>query len=236
MNRLVTTRLKPLRGFRGSGLASRQRRDAAPPAHATPVHPLLCTLTVLILLFISPLTLAFSLDDLQKQLSTPAVVKGPFIQEKHLRALPQPLLSKGHFILARDHGLLWLLQTPLRQDYRIRADGIARRDPSGWQTLPSRSAGAEQNRLFFAVLQGDSSGLQRDFDLSLSGDAAHWTLHLTPRSLLLKQVFSAIEISGGSFVERIELSETQGDSTVLRMPESSAETALSDRERRDFAD
>ncbi|MFJ4346017.1 outer membrane lipoprotein carrier protein LolA [Pseudomonas sp. NPDC089401] len=189
----------------------------------------------LALFITSPLTFAFSLDDLQKQLSEPAVVKGPFIQEKHLRALPQPLLSKGRFVLARDHGLLWLLQTPLRQDYRIDAQGIARRDPSGWQALPSRSAGAEQNRLFFAVLQGDSSGLQRDFELSLSGAAEHWQLRLTPRSLLLKQVFSRIDISGGRYVERIELSETQGDSTVLRMPESSGSAALSDAERSDFA-
>ena len=82
-------------------------------------------LVALGLLLISPLTLAFTLDDLQKQLSQPAVVKGPFIQEKHLRALPQPLLSKGRFVLARDHGLLWLLDTPLRQDYRIDAQGIA---------------------------------------------------------------------------------------------------------------
>ncbi|WP_422403791.1 outer membrane lipoprotein carrier protein LolA [Pseudomonas sp. GZD-209] len=188
------------------------------------------------LLLASPLTLAFSLDDLQKQLSQPAVVKGPFIQEKHLRALPQPLLSKGRFVLARDHGLLWLLDTPLRQDYRIDAQGIARRDPNGWQTLPSRSAGAEQNRLFFAVLQGDSSGLQRDFELALSGDAGHWQLRLTPRSLLLKQVFTRIDIAGGQYVERIELSETQGDSTVLRMPASTAAAALSDTERSDFAD
>ncbi|UVK85794.1 outer membrane lipoprotein carrier protein LolA [Pseudomonas sichuanensis] len=188
------------------------------------------------LLLASPLTLAFTLDDLQKQLSQPAVVKGPFIQEKHLRALPQPLLSKGRFVLARDHGLLWLLDTPLRQDYRIDAQGIARRDPNGWQTLPSRSAGAEQNRLFFAVLQGDSSGLQRDFELALSGDAGHWQLRLTPRSLLLKQVFTRIDIAGGQYVERIELSETQGDSTVLRMPASTAATALSDTERSDFAD
>ncbi len=188
------------------------------------------------LLLASPLTLAFTLDDLQKQLSQPAVVKGPFIQEKHLRALPQPLLSKGRFVLARDHGLLWLLDTPLRQDYRIDAQGIARRDPNGWQTLPSRSAGAEQNRLFFAVLQGDSSGLQRDFELALSGDAGHWQLRLTPRSLLLKQVFTRIDIAGGQYVERIELSETQGDSTLLRMPASTAATALSDTERSDFAD
>ncbi|MFJ4065496.1 outer membrane lipoprotein carrier protein LolA [Pseudomonas sp. NPDC089996] len=193
-------------------------------------------LLALALLVNTPLTLAFGLDDLQKQLSEPAVVKGPFIQEKHLRALPQPLLSKGHFVLARDHGLLWLLQAPLRQDYRIDTQGIARRDANGWQPLPSQSAGAQQNRLFFAVLQGDSSGLQRDFELSLSGEAEHWQLRLVPRSLLLKQVFNRIDINGGRYVERIELSETQGDSTVLRMPESSGAAALSDAERSDFAD
>ncbi|MBA1197212.1 outer membrane lipoprotein carrier protein LolA [Pseudomonas plecoglossicida] len=196
----------------------------------------LCTLLTLALSLLSPLAQAFSLDDLQRQLSAPAVVKGPFIQEKHLRALPQPLLSKGQFVLAREHGLLWLLQTPLRQDYRIDAKGIARRDPSGWQRLPSASAGAEQNRLFFAVLQGDSAGLKRDFELSLSGDATHWQLQLTPRSLLLKQIFTRIDISGGQFVEQIQLSETQGDSTLLRMTDSHGAAALSDTERSDFVD
>ena len=188
------------------------------------------------LMLVASLAQAFSLDDLSKQLGEPAVIRGPFIQEKHLRALPQPLLSKGQFVLARDSGLLWLLQSPLRQDYRLNAQGIARRDPSGWQMLPGKSAGAEQNRLFFAVLQGDSSGLQRDFDLSLQGDAQHWQLRLTPRSLLLKQVFTRIDIDGGQFVERIQLLETQGDSTVLRMPSSSSASSMNDTERRDFAE
>jgi len=86
------------------------------------------------------------------------------------------------------------------------------------------------------VLQGDSTGLQRDFELALSGDSTQWQLRLTPRSLLLKQIFSRIDISGGRFVQRIELSETQGDSTVLRLPESTGAAELSDMERSDFAD
>ncbi|WP_337156849.1 outer membrane lipoprotein carrier protein LolA [Pseudomonas putida] len=197
------------------------------------LHRLLATLLVLLA---CPPAMAFDLADLQKQLSAPAVVSGNFVQEKHLRALAQPLTSQGRFVLARDHGLLWLLRTPLRQDYRINANGIARRDPDGWQRLPNQSAGAQQNRLFFAVLQGDSSGLQRDFELSLSGDAEHWQLRLTPRSLLLKQIFTRIDITGGRFVERIDLAETQGDSTVLRMQDSRGAAALSESERRDFAD
>ena len=194
------------------------------------------SLSALALLAMSTLANAFDLQQLSEQLAKPEVIHVQFIQEKHLRALPQPLISKGSFVLAKNHGLLWLLKTPLQQDYRITANGIARRDDNGWQMLPNKSAGADQNRLFLAVLQGDSSGLQRDFELALSGDAQQWKLSLTPRSLLLKQVFKQINIDGGALVQTIELLETQGDSTVLRMQDSSAAQPLSDTEQHDFAE
>ncbi|WP_435034434.1 outer membrane lipoprotein carrier protein LolA [Pseudomonas neuropathica] len=200
------------------------------------MNVLVKSLSVLALLTLSALANAFDLQQLSEQLAKPDVIHGQFIQEKHLRDLPQPLISKGNFVLAKNHGLLWLLKTPLQQDYRITAKGIARRDGNGWQLLPNKSAGAEQNRLFLAVLQGDSSGLQRDFELALSGDAQQWKLTLTPRSLLLKQVFNQINIDGGALVQTIELLETQGDSTVLRMQDSTAGQPLSDTEQHDFAE
>ena len=180
------------------------------------------------------LALAFDLDQLSEQLGKPKVVRGSFIQEKHLRALPQPLTSRGTFVLAKDYGLLWLLERPLQQDYRIDEQGIARRAEHGWQFVAQQSATAQQNRLFLAVLKGDSSGLRQDFDLSLSGSADNWQLDLTPRSVLLKQVFKAIVISGGALVQRIELQETQGDSTVLRLQDNQAGQSLSDAEQHDF--
>jgi outer membrane lipoprotein-sorting protein len=195
----------------------------------------LCTL---LLVSLTTLAHAFDLQQLSEQLAKPSVIHGHFVQEKHLRSLPQPLTSKGDFVLAKDLGLLWLLSTPLKQDYRITSAGIARRameEDGRWQMLPGKSAGAEQNRLFLAVLQGDSSGLQRDFDLQLSGDAQAWQLTLVPRSLLLKQVFKQINIDGGALVQRIELLETQGDSTLLKMIDSTSATPLSDSERADFA-
>lgn len=194
------------------------------------------SLGALTLLAVSSWANAFDLQQLSEQLAKPDVIHGQFIQEKHLRALPQPLISKGSFVLAKNHGLLWLLKTPLQQDYRITANGIARRDTNGWQLLPNKSAGAEQNRLFLAVLQGDSSGLQRDFELALSGTAQQWQLTLTPRSMLLKQVFKQINIDGGALVQTIELLESQGDSTLLRMQDSTAEQPLSEAEQHDFAE
>ena len=200
------------------------------------MNPIFRGLGALVLLGLSSLAHAFDLQQLSDQLAKPEVIHGNFIQEKHLRALPQPLTSKGTFVLAKSNGLLWLLKTPLQQDYRITANGIARRDGNAWQLLPNKSAGAEQNRLFLAVLEGDSSGLQRDFELALSGDAQQWKLTLTPRSLLLKQVFNQININGGELVQTIELLETQGDSTVLRMQDSTANQPLSEAEQHDFAE
>ena len=188
----------------------------------------------LLLAAMTQLAMAFDLDQLSNQLGEPEVVRGNFIQEKHLRALPQPLTSRGTFVLAKDHGLLWLLERPLQQDYRIDDQGIARRTEQGWQFVAQQSATAQQNRLFLAVLKGDSSGLRQDFELSLSGTAEAWSLQLIPRSVLLKQVFNAIVISGSGLVQRIELQETQGDSTVLLLENNRADQVLSDAEQHDF--
>ncbi len=188
-----------------------------------------------LLLLLTSNAYAFDLDQLSAQLAKPAVVRGPLIQEKHLRALPQPLTSRGQFVLSAEQGLLWQLQSPLQQDYRIDDSGIAKRSANGWQLQPGQDVAAQQSRLFLAVLKGDHSGLAQDFELQLSGSSEAWQLNLTPHSLLLKQIFERIQIDGGALVERIELLETQGDKTVLRLPDSQPGDALSEQERRDFA-
>lgn len=195
-------------------------------------------LTAIALLMAANMAMAqtFDLPQLAEQLSGPAVVRGDFIQEKHLRALPQPLTSHGQFALSRDHGLLWLLQQPIRQDYRITAQGIARRSENGWQAVDPQGGSARQNQLLLAVLSGDTQALQRDFQLELSGEATAWRLQLTPRSALLKQIFADINIQGGETVTQIELHEAQGDRTLIRLLDSRIDDSLTAREQRDLAD
>lgn len=180
---------------------------------------------------------AFDLDDLQRQLRATPVVRGHFVQQKFLRSLPQPLTSRGDFTLAAGRGLLWLLRSPIAQDLRISADGIARRGPDGaWQALPQHAGAGRENRLFLAVLAGDTRGLRENFDLTLTGAADAWQLVLLPRSALLRQIFENIQINGGKLVDRIELREVQGDRSVLQMIDASADDALTPEEQRAFAD
>ena len=180
---------------------------------------------------------AFDLNDLQAQLRATPVVRGHFVQQKFLRSLPQPLTSRGDFTLAAGKGLLWLLRTPIAQDLRINANGISRRDESGaWQALPQQTGSGRENRLFLSVLAGDTSGLQENFDLALTGQADAWKLLLTPRSALLRQIFDNIQINGGKLVDRIELRETQGDRSVLQMTDAAAADRLTPEEQRAFSD
>jgi len=190
---------------------------------------------MLALLLTAAPALAFDLDALAAQLAAPSVVRGEFVQEKHLRAMPQALTSRGEFILSREYGLLWLLNTPIAQDYRISNDGIARRAGDHWQAQPNNTVAARQSRLFLAVLGGDYHGLARDFTLTLSGDAQRWQLRLIPRSVLLGKIFAHIDIHGGALVERVELNETQGDRTVLQLAHSAVDSTLTAAEQADFA-
>jgi outer membrane lipoprotein-sorting protein len=177
---------------------------------------------------------ALDLDQLSAQLAATPVVHGSFVQEKHLRGLPKPLLSEGRFVLERSRGLLWLMETPVKQAYRIVPDGIEQRTAEGWKAIRQQTGLAQQSRLFTAVLQGDRTALERDFTLTLGTPATGWQLNLEPKSALLKQIFTSIRITGAQFVERIEMSETQGDSTVVRMIGSNATQPVSDQEKADL--
>ncbi|HUH58923.1 MAG TPA: outer membrane lipoprotein carrier protein LolA [Candidimonas sp.] len=191
----------------------------------------------LLLCIASPLAWSFSLADLQTQLQSTPVVRGGFVQQKFLRSLAQPLTSRGSFTLAPGRGLLWRVRSPLVQDLRITAQGIARLDDQGrWQPVPQHSGGSRESRLFLSVLAGDTEGLQQHFTMTLAGQPDDWELTLTPRAALLQQVFQRIRISGGKLVHRIELFETQGDRGVMSMTDTHAASQLLQDEEHAFAD
>lgn len=178
---------------------------------------------------------AFDLNALQTQLRDAPVVRGQFVQQKYLRSLPQPLTSTGLFTLSAQDGLLWELRAPLHQDLLLTSSAIFRRDDGGkWQALPQAVGGGRETRMFLTVLSGDTQSLQDNFDMALGGTAGDWQLVMTPKSALLKQIFTDIRISGGKLVQRIEMRETQGDKTVMEMKNTRADTKLNDDERRDF--
>lgn len=170
---------------------------------------------------------AFDSRELTAQLQAPKTVQGRFTQQKHLRTLDKPVTTSGRFALRPGHGLFWHLQKPFELRLRVRRDGISRQDASGaWKSNGSQSTQAAQVKLFMAVLGGDTAELQRHFILKLSGSAGNWQLLLLPKTVVMKQVFENITISGDRLVRRIELKEKQGDRTVMQFEQLQTDQAL----------
>lgn len=189
--------------------------------------------TLAALWLVSAWAFAFDEEQLARQLADTQVLRGDFVQEKYLRGLPRPLRSDGRFVLARE-GLLWGLQQPLQRTYRISSQGVALWQDGQWLVQGNQDVAARQSRLFLSVLQGDQQGLREEFDLQLSGTEQDWLLTLLPRSLLLKQVFQRIEVRGNQHVRSIELLESQGDRTLMRMMEIEPSTELKTDEQAAF--
>jgi len=185
---------------------------------------------------------AFTLEDLDAQLRKTPVVRGEFIQKKYLRGLEEPLRASGTFILATGQGLLWRLEMPMARALRITPKGIAYyiavSESSGesgrWVVDATRGQQSRAFRLFLSILNGDTTELKKQFHLSLAGTEDEWQLTLTPRSSLLRQIFSRIEISGGVEVRCIELYETQGDHTVVEFSHVVPDMRLAVEETRAF--
>lgn len=168
---------------------------------------------------------AFSEQELIVQLQQSHNVQGDFIQQRFLKALPQPIETQGKFALVAQKGLLWQMQRPFETQLRITPKGIEQWNGTQW-VANGNMAQSQQIRLFLGLLSGDLSGLKSHFDLALSGNAKQWTLQLTPNSLLMKQIFTSIMIEGGKVVTAMQLNETQGDRTQIQFQHLQINQAL----------
>ncbi|MDM1696707.1 outer membrane lipoprotein carrier protein LolA [Thiopseudomonas alkaliphila] len=178
----------------------------------------------------SPLTIT----QLTTQLATYPVIQGELLQKKLVAGLPMPLVSEGKFTLAQSYGLLWQLETPFVQRYRINQQGVALWQTDHWQLQTHQGASQQQNRLLLAVLAGDYVQLSNDFELSVSGTADQWQLLLIPKTVILKKIFSQIRIQGGEFVNQVRISEVTGDVTELNFNQQQVKDALQDAEQHAF--
>lgn len=172
-------------------------------------------LILILSLFFSTFASAFSQNELVQILQKPQNVQGDFVQQRFLKSLAKPITTSGEFALVKEKGLLWQMQKPFATSLKVTPEGILQWNGNQW--VSSKKMGqSEQIALFLGLLGGDLSTLSSQFDLALSGSSKQWQLKLTPKSLLMKQIFQHIDLQGDQQVKQIELMEKQGDRTVIQ--------------------
>ena len=187
------------------------------------------TIAAALLTLASPALWAFSTAALAQTLQKPSNVQGAFTQQRQLKSLNKPMVIGGKFVLIPKKGLLWQMQKPFEPTLRERAEGIMQWNGSAWTHPNQGKVGqSQQINLFLDLLGGNTQGLEKQFDLALSGTEKQWTLNLTPKTAVTRQIFNRIAISGDSVVRKIELDEKQGDKTVMQFREVQTGKPLDD--------
>ena len=158
------------------------------------------------------------------RLADTAVLRGAFVQEKHLQGFHNPLRSTGEFLLARGHGLVCDTRTPFASRVVMSARGLRVIESDGSVRAiagdASASTASTANALMTALLTGDTAALSAQFAIeeSLLADGG-WSLGLVPRPGAMSTLYRRIDVHGDQFVRRVVLEDSNGDRTDIRFVE-----------------
>jgi len=164
-------------------------------------------------------------------------VRADFTQTQTLAALKQPAVSHGTLLFASRQGVLWQVDTPYRTTYVFRDQQVIEIDANGRRSVrDSRdAAGMRQvTQLMRAMLAGDLSGLYTQFRVTASGSTAQWRLQLLPDQPQLAQAIKSVSLSGGQFLQSLQLDLASGDTLHLDFTHSVALDLLTPAEQAEF--
>jgi hypothetical protein len=145
----------------------------------------------------------------------------PFIQVSYHAVLDRPLVASGTLRWLGGERLERDTTAPFQETAKL-GDGeltVQRGDGRVHRIALARvpQAGAMLAG-FSALLGGDAAALAQDFTLSAAGDAARWTITLTPRTATLRKHLASIVIDGRAHApDCLTLNDANGDVTVTLM-------------------
>jgi hypothetical protein len=143
------------------------------------------------------------------------VLRGRFVQERHLKGFAAPLRSEGQFLLAPGRGLIWKTEMPFAVTTVITEAGLVQ-EVNGNQTLNMPAAKlpflSRLYQMLGGALAGDWQALESDFALAREGDENNWQLGLKPKKADdMAMPFRSIAVSGTRFVNEVTLTKPDGD-------------------------
>jgi len=196
---------------------------------------------ILLACFAAPLAAAPA-DDIASRLGARLeqvpVLRAEFVQSKTMAAFKKPLVTRGRLVFARQQGVLWQIEQPLKLAYVLQEGRMLEIDDSGVaqaRTTQDVPGIAQVGRIFRALLGGQTKALADLFDCTSSGDPERaWTLILVPRTPQVAQFIQRITLSGGRHVDSIRIEEAGGDTATIRFRQTSEAMELTAAERNLF--
>ncbi|MBK6971814.1 MAG: outer membrane lipoprotein carrier protein LolA [Sterolibacteriaceae bacterium] len=160
----------------------------------------------------------WDLAQLMELLSHNKSSEARFVERKYIALLDQPVESSGELSYVAPDRLEKRTLRP-KPESMVLEGGMLTLERGGRKRslpladYPEVGAFVESIR---GTLAGDREALQRAYGLALEGDAAQWTLTLTPSEPRMAQIVQKIRIGGShGEVSSIEILQADGDRSLM---------------------
>ncbi|MGR3907276.1 outer membrane lipoprotein carrier protein LolA [Burkholderia sp. SR8] len=156
-------------------------------------------------------------SDIAVRLARVGAIRANFRQTQTLSAMKQPLVSTGSMLFDRRSGVVWRIETPYKATYVI-TDGGVREVGADGRLVGANGGGrgvAQVSRMMRDMLGGDLSALYAQFDVEASGTPERWRMVLRPNQPQLAQAVRVLEMSGGAYLGRLDMTFANGNVSAL---------------------
>jgi hypothetical protein len=182
----------------------------------------LARMLVATLLLSLPVTAPFALELSEvlaaSRVTPPARVE--FEEERHSPLFDQPLVLQGYLEYLGSGSLNKIIESPFEEAFFIE-DGEIRLHRDGQTRQVSLDRSRELATIIGAIeaiLSGEATRLESQFDIEVSGTIADWLLELTPTSRRVARHLSQLAIRGnGDAVATIKVDLHDGEWQVMNM-------------------
>ncbi len=169
------------------------------------------------------------LDALLQHLARPAPATTPFVEVHFSPLLSRPLVVSGELEYGGPDSLARSVEKPYSEHTEIRGDTVTVTRGTGKPRTFSLQRAPELKTLlssFSALLGGNRQQLEQGFNLTVSGDDAHWALGLTPRDNRVSQRVTRITVNGAAGSPRCMTTAAPDGSVTVMLMEDAAHTEL----------
>lgn len=150
------------------------------------------------------------------------ILRGQFVQERHLTGFSKPLISQGRFVLAPGEGLIWTVQSPFPVTTAITPAGLLQKaaETESLSLPASRMPGMSRlYQMLDGTLSGNLGAVEAAFAVTRQGN--HLTLVPRQTGGTEAMPLERLDVETGQFVETVEIHRQDGDFDRIRFSDQS---------------
>ncbi len=177
-----------------------------------------------------------STEFLRSILTPQAPFRAGFRERRHIAVLTSALESRGDITVVPTSGLLWHTVEPIDQLIAITPRGLT--EFSKGTRIPDHRTPDRANvsRTMLSLLSGRLEETKEEFELVISGSKKAWSITLTPKDALVRDIIGRILVSGSTYPQVVEVFHASGDRIETTFDPPSPLSPLATQEAKETLD